>query len=142
MSSLFDLDELDFFDLTDGFDFSDSLDIQPQSELLCDVDSRIFRIFLARRSRLDLLFSLDGSDFDGSDDGGEGRITSILGSFFLTYSTFYVSRLTVIATNLAIGNMSFSLFVNSPGIIDITSGCATIWTVASLTILNTSLWLT
>lgn len=41
-SSFLDLDEFDFFDVIDGFNFIDSSDKLPESEMLGDVDSRLF----------------------------------------------------------------------------------------------------
>lgn len=77
-SSFLDLDELDFFDPTNRFVFTDPSDKPSQSELLGDVDSPLFRFFLPRRSHLDFLVFIDESESDRSDDGGESAVASIM----------------------------------------------------------------
>lgn len=71
-SSLFDLEELVFFDLAKCFDFTDTSDKIPQFKLLGDFDSQHIRSFFAQRFCLHFLVPLGKSEYDGSDDGGEG----------------------------------------------------------------------
>lgn len=102
-----------FFDSDDRFDSTDSSDKLPQSELLGSVDSRLFRFSSSRRSGHVFFVSLDASEFCGSDDDGEGHITSFFGSYCLTYQTSPASCLTVVPTKLVIEDMSSSLSLST-----------------------------